>query len=122
MPADERLPAPASDPAPAERFAGLAEQFAAEPDVMLPGQGGGRGFGSSALRVGGSIFAMLTREQLVLKLPGDRVTELIASGAGEPFTAGKGRPMREWLALTGGDDASWLALAREALVFVRGTA
>jgi hypothetical protein len=102
-----------------ERFERLTAALADRPGVTLPGEAGGRGFGSDALRVSGSIFAMLSRGQLVVKLPRARVAELIASEAGEPFDAGKGRPMREWVALPDADDATWLALAEEALAFVR---
>jgi TfoX/Sxy family transcriptional regulator of competence genes len=105
--------------APEERFADLAAALAERPDVGLPGEGGRRGFGSTALTVGGSIFAMLTRGRLVVKLPRDRVTELIGSGAGEPFDAGKGTPMKEWLVVReSGDDDAWRVLAEEALAFV----
>jgi hypothetical protein len=51
-------------------------------------------------------------------LPRDRVVELVATGAGRPFDAGKGRPMKEWVALGDADDATWLSLAEEALAFV----
>jgi hypothetical protein len=53
-----------------------------------------------------------------VKLPHDRVSTLIGSGAGAPFDAGKGRAMKEWLTVTVDDEESWLALAREALDFV----
>ena len=101
-----------------ERFERLAEALAGRPGVTLPGMDGARGFGSSALKAGGSIFAMLTRGRLVVKLPRARVAGLIASGAGEPFDAGKGRPMKEWVTVAGADGATWLALAEEALAFV----
>lgn len=87
------------------RFAELVEHFAHDADVALPEHG--RGFGSSALKVDGSIFAMLARDHLVVKLPRARVTELIDAGSGVPFTVGKTAPSKEWL-----------ALAREALAFV----
>ena len=103
-----------------DRFDRLAAALADRPEVTLPGETGGRGFGSDALRVSGSIFAMLSRDRLVVKLPRARVAELISSGAGEPFDAGKGRPMKEWVALTDADDATWLAVAEEALAFVSG--
>jgi hypothetical protein len=54
----------------------------------------------------------------VLKLPGARVAELIAGGDGQPFDAGKGRPMKEWVVLDERTARRWLSLAREALRFV----
>ena len=103
---------------PEERFKALVEEFAATPGVSIPGEPGRRGFGSSALKVNDSIFAMISGGKLVLKLPRDRVETLIRAGAGTPFDAGKGRLMKEWLTVTGDDEESWLALAREALNFV----
>jgi hypothetical protein len=79
---------------------------------------GRRGFGSGALHVHGRIFAMLTGRRLVVKLPADRVASLIASGEGVAFDAGKGRPMKEWVALVTDDDDAWQARAREARDFV----
>ena len=102
-----------------QRFAGLAEQFAGEEGVELPRDDTPRRFGSSALTVDGSIFAMLTRGQLVVKLPAARVAELVANGNGMPFTAGKDRPMREWVVVAEDDPQEWHELAAEALRFVR---
>ena len=61
---------------------------------------------------------MLTRGRLVVKLPRERVETLVAGGVGEPFTAGKARPMREWLTVIPNEDATWQNLASEALKFV----
>ena len=97
------------------RFAALVEEFAAMPGVQPPS--GGRTFGSTALKVGGSIFAMLRGDRLVVKLPRERVASLVASGEGAPFDSGKGRPMKEWLTVI--DVAAWQPLAAEALAFVR---
>lgn len=91
------------------------------PGVEVP-DGSGRGFGSDALKVNGSIFAMVSNGHLVVKLPRERVAELIANGTGSPFDAGKGRPMKEWLTVTSDDDQIWLNLAEEALEFVRNRA
>jgi TfoX/Sxy family transcriptional regulator of competence genes len=83
--------------------------------------GEGKGFGSTGqLKVDGKIFAMLVRGKLVLKLPRDRVSALVTSGDGEHFDAGKGRPMREWLALSPTSRKQWVALAQEAMGFVGG--
>lgn len=101
---------------PPERFHGLAQQFAAAPDVTP-----GTGFGSNpGLRVDGHIFAMLVRDRLVVKLPKDRVDELVASGAAIHFDAGKGRPMREWAMVEPASDVDWDRLALEAHSFVAG--
>jgi hypothetical protein len=43
----------------------------------------------------------------------------VASGAGTPFDAGKGVPMREWVVLSERAEKRWLPLAKEALAFVR---
>ena len=102
-----------------ERFAALAEEFEGTPGVELPDASGQRRFGSQALKVDGSIFAMVTGGRLVVKLSRDRVQALIAEGTGAPFDRGKGRPMKEWLAVTADDDAPWSGLANEALDFVR---
>jgi hypothetical protein len=60
---------------------------------------------------------MLTRGRLVVKLPRQRVDSLIGAREGEPFDAGKGRPMKEWLVVA--HEADWHGLAEEALDFVR---
>lgn len=103
----------------AERFAALAQELAAQPDVEAPGDSSRRRFGSDALKVDGSIFAMVTGGQLVVKLPRHRVDALIGDGTGAPFDSGKGRPMKEWLTVVDEDDETRLALSREALDFVR---
>jgi hypothetical protein len=99
-------------------FEDLVDAFVGVSGVEPPGATG-RGFGAGALKVDGRIFAMCPRENLVLKLPAGRVTQLIAEDVGGPFDAGKGRPMREWLTVAGDDPATWLRLAREAYAFVQ---
>jgi hypothetical protein len=106
---------------PAERFAAMVAATAGDPDVQPPDSAGGRRFGSEALRVGGSIVAMLVQGRVVLKLPRERVQALIDAGDGAPFDNGRGRPMREWVALTG-DPAGDDALLREALALARSRA
>lgn len=99
---------------PEERYAALVEELVGGFGVTPPGAG--RAFGAAALKVDGRIFAMLSHGNLVVKLPKSRVDALIADGTGGPYDAGKGSPMKEWLAVS--PDADWSALAREALAFV----
>jgi hypothetical protein len=81
----------------------------------------GRGFGRGALKVDGKIFAMVSsRGELVVKLSADRAAELVRSEKGEPFTAGRGRPMREWLVVRVAPGAQVVPLAREARAYVGG--
>lgn len=102
-----------------ERFATLVQEFAAEPDVDVPAESSPRRFGSDALKVNGSIFAMAIRGRLVVKLPRERVNALIGDGTGAPFENGNGHPMKEWLTLVDDDQQTWLTLTREAMNFVR---
>jgi TfoX/Sxy family transcriptional regulator of competence genes len=82
--------------------------------------GEGKGFGSTGqLKVDGKIFAMLVRGKLVVKLPRERVDALVDSGDGERFDAGKGKPMREWFALSPTSKKPWRAIANQAIAFVR---
>jgi len=91
-------------------FVPVIEAFASDRRVTY----GGQGFGSRALRLDGKIFAMLSSKgQFVVKLPRDRVADLIRLGQGQYFDTGRDRVMKEWLAVIG-DSASWLGLAREA--------
>jgi hypothetical protein len=106
-----------------EGFAGIVKALGDRPGVAKPEApaGSARRFGSSALRVQGRIFAMVSRGRLVLKLPPHRVAELIGSGEGAAYDAGKGRPMKEWVSLEPARQDGWLALATEALEFVGST-
>jgi hypothetical protein len=83
----------------------------------------GTGFGrSEGLRVSGKIFAMLVREELVVKLPRARVEELVAAGLGETFDPGHGRIMKEWISLEPSTSRRWRSLVAEAHDFVASTA
>jgi len=53
----------------------------------------------------------------VVKLPRERVAELLGSDRGDPFDAGKGRPMKEWVTLRT-PESEWIELTREARRFV----
>lgn len=81
-------------------------------------KGARRSFGSTSLKSGGKIFAMLVNERLVVKLPAKRVDELVGLGTGERFDPGHGRLQREWLSVRSESADEWLRLAIEAEAFV----
>jgi hypothetical protein len=98
---------------PKARYAVLVAEFDDDPAVTQPER---RGFAQGGLMRHGKLFATLRGDDLLLKLPADRVATLIVSGHGAPFDANKGKPMKEWVLAN--MTADWLALAREAAGFV----
>lgn len=94
-------------------FDRVAERLLAED----PGLERGRMMRAYGLKTSGKFFAMEVDGDLVVKLPAERVEELVAGGAGQPFEVG-GRRMREWLRLPPLDDEAWAAHMREARGFV----
>ena len=96
------------------RFAPIVTAFARDRQVKC-----GRMFSSnSVLNVNGKIFAMLTKGNLVVKLPKDRVDEMVSSGHGTHFDPGNGRLMKEWV-VVGPGKVNWIDLAKEACGFVK---
>ena len=103
-----------------ERYATIVDAFSALPGVTPPAPPGpGKNvFGAGAIKVDNKIFAMLVRDDLVLKLPKQRVAALIGEGTALPFDAGKGKPMAEWATIPAAAAEQWLPMAREAFTFV----
>jgi len=116
---------PVRSPKPAKRLPAAA---AAIPPVLAPvadafadvsGVSRRRMFSSeNAFAVNGKIFAMLTRGMFVVKLPKERVDDLVEAGKGQRFDPGHGRLMKEWIAVEAGA-LPWVALAKEAHSYVR---
>jgi hypothetical protein len=95
-------------------FAPVVAAFVRDPQVQC-----GRMFSSnSVLNVKGKIFAMLSKGNLVVKLPKPRVDAMVSSGEGKHFDPGHGRLMKEWIVVNPGK-LDWIELAREAHRFVR---
>ena len=98
-----------------ERFASVAQAHLADARVSE-----GRMFGSRGLKIAGKVFAMLVKDELVVKLPADRVDAIVAARTGRRFDPGHGRPAKEWVALEPGTQLDWLELAEDAREYVRG--
>ena len=76
----------------------------------------GKMFGSAGLRTGTKFFAIWWHEQLVVKLPAARLTELVDAAQAQPFEPMEGRRMNGWIVL--GEDVDWAPLTEEARAFV----
>src|SRR5919201_1570728 len=87
-------------------FARLVERFSADRSVTPPTTKAGK-FGSAALKVDGKIFAFLSQGDLVVKLPHDRVEELVDAGTGKPYDARRGKVMKEWVAIAPAQSRRW---------------
>ena len=76
--------------------------------------------GHPCVRLAGRFLAAYdpTVDCLVVKLPRDRVTELVDQGRGDPF-APAGKVFREWVAIPTVDRALWQQVLAEAVEFAR---
>jgi len=59
----------------------------------------GKMFGCEGLRTGRKFFAIWWHDQLVVKLPADRLQGLVAAGQADVFEPMEGRPMNGWALL-----------------------
>jgi hypothetical protein len=107
-----------------DRVAGLLRALAGRPrfaaivEAYVAAQARRRqsAFGTNALKLEGKIFALFTRDTLVVKLARARVDELVAAGVGKRFDPKPGRLMNEWLEVTAVKQP-WLPLVEEAYAF-----
>jgi len=89
-------------------------------DLVETAEGGavtqGTMFGCKGLRTGTKFFAIRWHEQLVVKLPPARLTELVEAGDGQPFEPMEGRRMNGWILLA--DSVDWPPVVEEARAYV----
>ena len=69
------------------------------------------------LRVNGNFAAGISSNgELILKLDGDRVGEMVKAGTGRPF-APAGRTFKEWVSVPAFDRDGWERLIHESCAF-----
>lgn len=78
--------------------------------------------GYPCVRLAGKFLASYDdrAECLVVKLPRERVADLVESGRGESF-APAGKVFREWVAIPEPDRGLWTTLLEEAVGFARSS-
>jgi hypothetical protein len=95
-------------------FDDLAQRLVAEDERLEYG----RMFNSDGLKTNGKFFAFPgSNGDLIVKLPAERIAELVAGGEGRPLTMGK-RTMREWVRLAPPDEVTLGGYVAEARGFV----
>lgn len=101
-----------------DKFAHLTMQFSRMKTVVA-----GQMFGKRCLKVQGKAFMALHKESLAFKLSGDAHKKALAvPGATLWDPSGKGRPMKEWVALPSTSLQNAETWAHSALHYVAETA
>ncbi|MHA1965269.1 MAG: hypothetical protein ACW97G_11860 [Candidatus Thorarchaeota archaeon] len=93
-----------------EFWSKVKEHFLESSDVQKQGE---------ALKTMKKMFAMFSKGNYVVKLPKERVVELIDSGDGLPYDPGNGKIMKEWVIIPEELSAKWIELASEAKKFAK---
>lgn len=85
-----------------------------------PAIGRGTIMGHPCVRLAGRFVACYDDKAgcLIVKLPHERVVDLVDSGTGDPF-APAGKVLREWVAIPTPDPELWRSLLAEAVDFAR---
>jgi hypothetical protein len=102
-----------------ERFDQIVDDLA--PRGVLPGAL----FGSRSLTYDGKAFAAFRRSRMAVKLVAGTPAhaEALALEGSEPFDpSGKGRPMKDWVAVPAAQHAAWPRLAEAGLDAIAGPA
>jgi hypothetical protein len=105
--------APATTPGLREIFANASERMLAQYVTDAPGSM----LRAPAITTRGRVYAFATKASVIVKLPAQRVIELIDSGLGAPCITGKA-PLREWVCLAPADEDECLEYFTEARRFV----
>lgn len=102
----------------AREFWALVDELADDDDRIVEGTI----MGSRCVRVDEEFLALHNTTKdwgLVVKLPRDRVDELVADGTGRSF-APAGRVFGEWVSIPTWDETRWRDLLQEGIAFVGG--
>ena len=117
--AKDTSPSEQSDGDPSDEARDLYDELT---DDLLydPAIGRATMMGHPCVRLAGRFLASYDEQagRLVVKLPRERVTELVEDGDGDPF-APAGRIFREWVSIPTTDRELWQTLLAEAVDFAR---
>lgn len=72
------------------------------------------GRGAKGIKQGKKLIVMFMKGDLIVKLPKERVVEIVASGEGKPFDPGTGKPMKNWVLIPETRKDLWIKYSEEA--------
>jgi hypothetical protein len=72
------------------------------------------GRGAQGIKRGGKLFVMFMKGDIIVKLPAERVTELVSLGEGLSYDPGTGKPMKNWVLIPVSRKESWIKYIEEA--------
>ncbi len=100
---------------PAAIFNSIARIYTGRLDIKLGTFGDG-----PSLSSGGTLFAALAGDELIVRLPPERCMMLVDAGEGRLYVAGDGQTYEDWFVVPGVDGALWKSFITEALGCARG--
>jgi len=72
------------------------------------------GRGAQGIKQDKKLIVMFMKGEIIVKLPANRVSEIIASGEGESYDPGTGKPMKNWVLIPGTHRNLWIKFCEEA--------
>ena len=90
-------------------YADVKAHFANDPEVEVL-----KGRGAQGIKRRGKLFVMFMKGDLIVKLPEQRVNEIIDTGDGEPFDPGTGKPMKNRVLIPARKKDMWIKYSEEA--------
>ncbi|MBN8617811.1 MAG: hypothetical protein J0L63_02835 [Anaerolineae bacterium] len=89
--------------------------------LVMPGVKAGKAFGYPAYKINGKVFAFVGGRGVAIKLPAQRVNELIDGKHIKPFEPADGYIWKEWISIQRDDPAEYEqdeALFEESVTYV----
>ena len=72
-----------------------------------------------SLKIRKKMFVMFNKERFIVKLPKERVKDLLNSGEGKPYDPGNGKIMKEWVIIPEEQSDKWISFTSEAMEFAK---
>lgn len=91
-------------------YSELREHFSRVDSVQV-----NSGRGAQGIKLGGKMFAMFYKGDLLLKLDPKRVTQVVESGDGQLHDPGTGKPMKDRVLIRQTNKDRWVALCEESM-------